>query len=390
MHGGEDRADARGDAPGAAGPPAAGSGGAGAEGPPATSGPAAVHPPGEDWIVWIPPGPPPAAGPPSTEDWAAWMPPGSQPLGGASFPATPPSPLGRRRGRFGRVLTVLAVSVVVVAVAAVVIVDALGSSSDESAASWRAGADPEDLEPWDDVPSRGPRERPDETTTSVPPQTTTPPTRLAPPPTAPPEPGPHAFIDREADGDPITWDPCETIQYVVNARTAPPGGPELLAEAIAETSAATGLVFEDRGATDEAPSSKVRPLADPDRYGEGWSPVLIAWTDATEVSDLDDTVAGAAAPYSVHAGGGRYENVSGVVHLDGPDLAELLDHGLRADVVALLLHELGHLIGLHHVDDTSQVMYHNRDGRAEVTDGWSPGDLTGLAALGNGPCNPDT
>lgn len=60
-------------------------------------------------------------------------------------------------------------------------------------------------------------------------------------------------------------------------------------------------------------------------------------------------------------------------------------NGLSAGQV-VVLHELGHLVGLAHINDPSQVMYPRSDTRLS---GYNQGDRTGLAALGHGPCQPD-
>ena len=49
----------------------------------------------------------------------------------------------------------------------------------------------------------------------------------------------------------------------------------------------------------------------------------------------------------------------------------------------ILLHELGHLLGLQHVWDSNQLMYSTTDGT--VLD-FADGDLAGLAQLGAGEC----
>lgn len=54
--------------------------------------------------------------------------------------------------------------------------------------------------------------------------------------------------------------------------------------------------------------------------------------------------------------------------------------------MSVILHELGHLVGLDHVDDMGEVMFEGVD-PAHVKLG--PGDRAGLARLGSGPCVPD-
>lgn len=77
-------------------------------------------------------------------------------------------------------------------------------------------------------------------------------TPLGTPPPVPLVPGPYEFALAQDDTDqPVTWDPCRTVRYVVNPAGAPPGADVLLDEAVARTSAATGLVFVNEGTTDE-------------------------------------------------------------------------------------------------------------------------------------------
>ncbi len=49
----------------------------------------------------------------------------------------------------------------------------------------------------------------------------------------------------------------------------------------------------------------------------------------------------------------------------------------------MVLHELGHVLGLAHVDDRHEVMYEKG---VRISD-YGPGDLKGLKILGSGPCS---
>ena len=49
-------------------------------------------------------------------------------------------------------------------------------------------------------------------------------------------------------------------------------------------------------------------------------------------------------------------------------------------------HELGHLVGLDHVQAATQLMY--PETTSDLTD-FAPGDRQGLAALGRGTCFPE-
>ncbi len=199
--------------------------------------------------------------------------------------------------------------------------------------------------------------------------------------------GAYAFTSLQADGvTPVAYDPCRPIHYVVNGLGAPVDGEQLVHAAVARIAEATGLRFVHDGASDE-PLLVDRPVYQPERYGDRWAPVLIGWLTEQEEPALAGDVIGQAGSAGVSLGGGPTVYVTGTVALDAPQITPVLERrGGRAIVEAIVLHELGHLVGLAHVDDDGQLMY--PEVQPEVTD-LADGDLTGLARLGAGPCVPE-
>lgn len=204
-------------------------------------------------------------------------------------------------------------------------------------------------------------------------------------PVAPPAGGgTHAFVALQPGSDrPVAYDPCRPIHYVVDPDGAPVGSQALLREAFARVTEVTGLQFVDDGATDE-PSSEERENYQPDRYGDRWAPVLVTWETAEDNPDLV-TAAGMAGSSWLSYPGEPSVYVTGSVVLDSEDFEEMLAWpGGWAAARAVVLHEIGHLVGLDHVADPGQLMYPEA---GAVLD-FAPGDLTGLAELGRGECVP--
>lgn len=198
-----------------------------------------------------------------------------------------------------------------------------------------------------------------------------------------------AVQEGEAD-EPVTYDPCVPIHLVVDPRTMVEDGMTLLDEALERVRDATGLVFVVDGLVEEdsagaGAGAEAAPAEGDDLRGQdgGWAPVTVTWSDAEASPKLDDEVAGYAGSASVERDGHRWF-VTGSVVLDGPQLEKILDsRGGWRSARAVLMHEVGHLVGLDHVDAPGQLM--QPEGDDEITD-WGAGDLTGLAAVGTGRC----
>lgn len=77
--------------------------------------------------------------------------------------------------------------------------------------------------------------------------------------------------------------------------------------------------------------------------------------------------------------------VTGAVQLDAAKLGALIGqpNGPQS-VQAIILHEVGHLLGLAHVNDPTQLMY----ARGSLATDYALGDLAGLGRLGATTCDP--
>lgn len=189
----------------------------------------------------------------------------------------------------------------------------------------------------------------------------------------------HEFTFMAMQGsEPIRWNPCEPIHYVINLGAAPAGSLEDVQAATLELSKATGIVFAYDGLSDEVPALHRDPYQ-PDRYGERWAPVLIGWVDPTKSSfDFEPggrEAAGIAGPLTPGALQDIYVSGDVAINAADPNPPGFASAGSQGPV---LLHELAHVLGLGHVKVQGELMESSGGG---VT-GFGPGDLEGLRELG--------
>ncbi len=205
--------------------------------------------------------------------------------------------------------------------------------------------------------------------------------RPLPAPVSPGGSGGYTFLI-ERGGVPARYNPCRTIHVVMNAEAAPPDAEAYLRSALSRVSAASGLQFVYDGLTDELASDE-RQAIDQARYGDRWSPVLVAWTTPSRSPSLEGSVAGIGGSMAIGTPVGTPVYVSGEVQLDGPQALDILrEPNGPAALEAVVLHELAHVVGLGHVDDPRQLMAPTNTGQLD----FGPGDLRGLAVLGRGSC----
>jgi hypothetical protein len=195
--------------------------------------------------------------------------------------------------------------------------------------------------------------------------------------------GSYEFLVSDG-GEPVAYSPCRRLSIRVNDRLQPPGAHGVIEEAAARVSAATGLLITVDGTTDELPDRSDSRMSGPAWTGSGPAPILVAWTTPDQDPELRGRPAGVGGSVA-HAANptGDLRYVEGSASLDTPALAPMLSQpNGRALVRAVVMHELAHVVGLGHVDDPRELMY---EGNVGVTS-FGPGDLAGLARLGQGEC----
>jgi Matrixin len=175
------------------------------------------------------------------------------------------------------------------------------------------------------------------------------------------------------------WNPCQTIGYRVNTRLATSGALADVKGAFARLSQATGFRFAYRGTTTGIPTLG----------SNSWYPadtqIVVAWarrSQSTMLQSYSNAVAVGAAitsgGYAESDGTSVSKIIKGAVVVDS---ARIYRGGFgtgktRGDV---LLHELGHTMGLGHTGGSRQIMYPSlTSGLARLGEG----DLTGLVKHG--------
>ncbi|MEO7070772.1 MAG: hypothetical protein ABI131_09805, partial [Nostocoides sp.] len=124
--------------------------------------------------------------------------------------------------------------------------------------------------------------------------------------------GGYTFAETQgAAGGPVTYDPCRPIHVVISLEDAPSNAVAVVQSALATVRADTGLAFTVEGTTSEVAQPK-RPFVDRARYGDRWSPVLVAFTTPQRVSALDGNIAGVGGS-ARFSNGGPEAYVTGIV-----------------------------------------------------------------------------
>ena len=209
------------------------------------------------------------------------------------------------------------------------------------------------------------------------------------------ETGPYKLLKEEISGEPFFFDPCRPIFWVVNTDNEPPGSRELLFTAFDKIQEHTGLLFVFSGETDEPwrgdRSTRNTLYSDIDSR---WNPVIVWWLEHPEFEEaavsqgLRRDAAGFAGgvPEFSKSSNFRLVTVTGSVTMDAVWSREIIRAGYPQELEWALAHEIGHVVGLDHVDARGHLMSGENVG---YQPDFGPGDKQGLAVVGAQSCLTD-
>lgn len=190
----------------------------------------------------------------------------------------------------------------------------------------------------------------------------------------------HYSLTKPENSAQAAWSSCAPVPVVINPANAPKGAVNDMKVALDQMKSATGLDIQYLGTTDAATKEAWGYSSQPGF--DGWPPVLVSWARPGEpgTQGLDGTAAFAEPFWRTNADGVDVMVSGRIVFNRDEDGIYTPGFGSEGSRVALQMHELGHTLGLAHVDDEEQLMnpiIYARDLGA--------GDLAGLKKL-SGNC----
>lgn len=183
----------------------------------------------------------------------------------------------------------------------------------------------------------------------------------------PPEIGGDWAAVAVVDGRAVGWDPCTPIPYVVLRGNVPSGGVVMIREILAEVAAISGQRFTEVGWTDTVPTGT-----------ESDGRITIGWADDPTIARLRVGTSRVAGVGSMTWNGTQAVSGFAILRARAPGIS-----GVGPVARDTLRHEIGHALGLAHVDAATEVMYPTvRPG----VRGYGRGDRAGLKAIATAAC----
>ena len=175
----------------------------------------------------------------------------------------------------------------------------------------------------------------------------------------------------------IRWNPCRAIGWRLNAPAIDATLTQTINAEFATLTQATGMTFRYDGTTTFIPQQNT-VSSEPDDLI-----VTIAARTSTDFLANNPGAVGYGGWEASTLPDGNWQITKGYVVLDQATVAELPEGIASGETTgALLLHELGHAVGLQHAANATEIMYPALNPQTPST--YSADDLAGLAKVGHG------